>query len=662
MRLQTRLRWFALLALLLVVCIVTAPLLLIYQQQQEEFHNLLLDDYRSSWDTSIAAVGAALSAQQLESDTGSSQHTDSRGVIPVVRVDYLNRRFQRLPGSMPAQAEGYLMNPEIMSREIQRNGVVQGLSMVANGPDHQWYLVASRPWRSKGFVVVAAQPSVLVQSLKNGIHGHFFIVDMAGGMLASSTAPFWKEVEPFYSDTIGVRYTTINEVFYSMAVLPVHDYTGYRIGSLVVLQDATLREKEKLLILLFAIVSIVVLLAMLAWGLQVIIRRAMQPLEVLTDAMHALSAGDLFTPVPLHQAHDEVGAIARAVAVFQEQSQTLAQRDFSDALERRSTRQLIEAEMQKITEVLDPAEQAALQAERQSHHTLATSFRLLAARVVEQQTRLKTLLQQRSEDVELLRNALEERSQLTRLREELALASQLQIASLPRAEVALGLLPRVELHAQMRPAKEVGGDFYDYQMLDAHNLMLVVGDASGKGISAAMFVLMTRTLLRAHLSLDKTPAQALQETNCALERDNQSMAFTTVFLGILNLQTGVLQFANAGHNPPYLLRLQGAPVRLDQVADPMLGVMPDITYDHACIQLQPGDVLWLYSDGVTEAHNAEQALFGEERMLEQVVNASPLSVQTLVQQMLYALDGFAASMEQFDDITMLACRYRGSRQ
>jgi sigma-B regulation protein RsbU (phosphoserine phosphatase) len=659
MRFQSRLQWFALLSLLLVVCIVATPLLLIYKQQQQEHDALLLDDYRSSWDTSIEAVGAAISAQQVGRDANVVQPLIVPGSIPVERVDYLDANFQRVAGSLPLQTQASLMNPEIMVREIQLKGVAQGLSMVMGAQCSQMYLVASRPWRQRGYVSVAAKPEVLTNALKNGIRGHFFLVDRAGVLHASSTEPFWREVQPFYTETVGVQDLAINEVSYSMAVLPIHDYTGYRIASLVVLQDVTLKTKEKRFILLFAGLMSLVLFTMLALLLRAIIRHTVQPLEQLTQTIHALSHGDLFTPLPQRATTDEVGAIAKAVAVFQIHALALARRDFTDALERRNTRQLIEAEMQKIAGVLEPAEQKALQIELQAEHSLATSFKLLAARVVEQQTRLQALLQQRSDDVELLRNALEERSQLTRLREELALASQLQISSLPRAEVAAALLPGIELHAQMRPAKEVGGDFYDYQMLDAHNLMLVVGDASGKGISAAMFVLMTRTLLRAHLSLDKTPAQALFETNCALERDNQSMAFTTVFLGILNLHTGVLQFANAGHNPPYWVRAQGEAVRLDQVADVMLGVMPDVDYSNASITLVPGDMLWLYSDGVTEAHNPEQDLFGEARMVEQVMVARQLPVQTVVQQMLHALDGFAASSEQFDDITLLACRYHG---
>lgn len=145
---------------------------------------------------------------------------------------------------------------------------------------------------------------------------------------------------------------------------------------------------------------------------------------------------------------------------------------------------------------------------------------MVSERVVDQQVRLNELLAQRTADLAVVQQALAERTQLDRLREELTLASKLQAANLPKPDAALGLRPTLDLFATMRPAREVGGDFYDFFQLDADRLVLMVGDASGKGIAAGMLVLVARTLLRAHLLAGMSPAQSLQSCNRLLAQDN----------------------------------------------------------------------------------------------------------------------------------------------
>lgn len=667
MQLRTRINIFTVVALLLVAVIIATPLLLINRMQQRDLDALLLDDYRNTWTTAMDAAAIAMLPPQT--NPIPNQNTIDQnlyGNVAIERMDYFNNNLQLVSSISTGKVQGDLVNTEIMFREVRRSDKVVGLALSGKlNSKHQIWLVASKARAEGGFITVASKPSVLVSFLKNGIDGHFFIVDTAGELLASSTPSLWENVKPFLVGKVGVSKESIGDVLYSAAVLPVNDYSGYRIGSLYVLQNITSSNRQEFLILLITGLASFVMLAVLVVAMHSLIGQAMKPLSEVSHAVHAIADGDIYTPLQMATRNDEVGEIAKAVVVFQNHALALAKREFAEQVDQNSTNQLISVEIQKITQVLEPVEQQALQLDMQhalqaeggEQSSLALTFQLVTARVVEQQKRLSNVLAERSADLVLVRKALDERTQLNRLREELALASQLQTSSLPRAQDANKLQPWLDLFADMRPAKEVGGDFYDYRMLDDHHLMLVVGDASGKGVSAGMFVLMTRTLLRANVSIEKTPAQSLFETNNALERDNQAMVFTTVFLGILDLKTGVMVYANAGHNPPYVFQSDGTVIRLDSASGAMLGVMPDFEYDNAMVKLVPKDLLWLYSDGITEAHNPNQQLFGEDGMLQELGKQPLANAEILVKNLLSKVDSFASTAEQFDDMTVLACRF-----
>ena len=671
MRLRSRIILFAEIAVVLVAVVVATPLIFVNRMQQNQLDALMVEDYRSTWTTALAAAGSAMLLQGAGSASPFHlpDNTQKTGVA-IERVDSVDQNLKLTSSTVAGNATHFLVNPEIMLREVSRAEQVIGLALSGNNPTQpEVWFVGSRALPQGGFITVASRPSVLVNFLKNGIAGDFYITDTAGALLASSNATLWKSVRPYLQQETGVTKQNIAGTLYSIAAMPVNDYTGYRIGSFYVMQDVASTNRQEFLLIVALGFASLMLLGVLAVILHFMLSGALQPLADVSRTIRAIARGDIFIPVHLQTRDDEVADLANAVGVFQNHALALAQRDFAEQVDQISTRQLIDAEMHKITQVLEPDEQKALQADLQQvlhtpakdDATLALSFQLVTARVVDQQARLSHVLAERSADLMLVRKALEERTQLNRLLEELALASQLQSASLPRPHEALKLLPWIDLHAQMRPAKEVGGDFYDYLMLDDRHLMLVVGDASGKGISAAMFVLMTRTLLRANVSLQQSPAQSLFATNNALERDNQAMIFTTVFLGILDLHTGQLNYANAGHNPPYIIHANGHVQRLDGAAGVMLGVMPDFEYRNAATVLVPGDCMLMYSDGITEAHNPNQTLYGEDNMVQVLKAHAASGSQALVTQLFAQVDVFADSAEQFDDMTVLAYRFQCNR-
>ena len=249
-----------------------------------------------------------------------------------------------------------------------------------------------------------------------------------------------------------------------------------------------------------------------------------------------------------------------------------------------------------------------------------------------------------------------------RLGAELNVAKQIQAEMLPRVFPPYENHKEIELFASMEPAKEVGGDFYDFYMIDDDHFAVVVGDVSGKGVPAALFMVITKTLLKDTAAHQLDPAKIFENVNTILCENNESGLFVTCWMGILTLSTGELKFANAGHNAPLILQ-NGECKYLTTKPNLMLAGMDGVKYSANEIKLSPGDQLFLYTDGVTEAKNGADAFYGEER-LKEVINAHLKEGPTeIVKSVGEDVASFVGEAEQFDDITMLSIRmnsYQGN--
>ncbi len=244
--------------------------------------------------------------------------------------------------------------------------------------------------------------------------------------------------------------------------------------------------------------------------------------------------------------------------------------------------------------------------------------------------------------------------------QELAHAAQIQQSILPHKFPAFPDRKDFELHAAMLPAKEVGGDFFDFFLLDEDHLGFVIGDVSGKGVPAALFMAVSRTLLRAFAQHRAAPGECLEYMNSNLTAQSDSAMFVTVFYGILDTRTGDLQFANGGHNRPYVVGVDGQPRSLSDESGPIVGIMEGFGYDTYAGRLAPGEALVLYTDGVTEARDKNDAFFGEKR-LEGLLSAHGAeSADQLVASLHAAVQEFAIGEPQADDITVLALRFVGT--
>ena len=251
--------------------------------------------------------------------------------------------------------------------------------------------------------------------------------------------------------------------------------------------------------------------------------------------------------------------------------------------------------------------------------------------------------------IEDLKNVTAEKE---RISTELNVATKIQSDMLPKGYPAIPERTDFDLYATMEPAKEVGGDLYDYILLDQDHLLLIVGDVSGKGVPAALFMVVAKTLLDSHAIQKLSPQEIFSVTNNQLSGNNESGMFVTCWLGILEFSTGELKYVNAGHPAPVLFH-DGEYKFLDTKPNFVLGGMEGLPYKEHTIHLDKGDRLFVYSDGVTEATNAQEQLFGDQNLLYALKNTKNLNSRDVIKEVRNQIDGFVKEAEQFDDITML---------
>ncbi len=243
------------------------------------------------------------------------------------------------------------------------------------------------------------------------------------------------------------------------------------------------------------------------------------------------------------------------------------------------------------------------------------------------------------------------------LKQELVVASQVQTSVLP---AALPVTEHVDVHAEMTPAREIGGDFYDFFSLDEHRMGLVIADVSDKGIPAALFTMVSRALLKAAARNYESPADCLREVNQLVSQDNDACMFVTLFYAVLDLRDGRLHYCNGGHNPPRLL-CEGEVQEVPSSNDIALGIFMEHEFHDNEVVLGVGDALFLYTDGITEACNTAEEEFGEQRMDEVLACAAEADIPDLVAAVVGAVDEFVGGAPQFDDMTCLALRMNSNK-
>ena len=249
---------------------------------------------------------------------------------------------------------------------------------------------------------------------------------------------------------------------------------------------------------------------------------------------------------------------------------------------------------------------------------------------------------------------LHEKEDLKR-RQDIKMASNIQHAALP---VKFPDLPNARLFATMRAAKDVGGDFYDFELLGDGRLLVVCADVSDKGIPAAMFMMRSKSVIRSEVETKPTLVEAVTAANASLADGNEDpVMFVTAWIGVLDLKTGEMEYVNAGHNPPYLRRLDGSLEPLKEKRGLVLAATDFARYRSAHAVLREGDTLFLFTDGVTEATDAKGALYGESRLEKLLSEEAAETPEALCRKVVASVDAYAAGVPQADDITVLALAF-----
>ena len=245
---------------------------------------------------------------------------------------------------------------------------------------------------------------------------------------------------------------------------------------------------------------------------------------------------------------------------------------------------------------------------------------------------------------------------------ELRMAENIQRSQLPDTFPAFPNRTEFDLYASMTPTREVGGDFYDFFLLDDNHLALVIADVSDKGVPAALFMMSSKMLINYRAHQGGTPAEILTEVNAQICKNNRSKMFVTVWMGILDLTTGVMKCTNAGHEYPVLRGSDGVFRIFRDKHKLVIGGLPHTKYEDYELKLEPGDAIFVYTDGVPEANNAAGEQYGMERM-EKALNRSPLeSPERILEQVRADVDSFVDGTKQFDDLTMLCLEYKGNNR
>ncbi len=261
-------------------------------------------------------------------------------------------------------------------------------------------------------------------------------------------------------------------------------------------------------------------------------------------------------------------------------------------------------------------------------------------------------------------NAYMIRNEETAVREEhnkteLALANRIQTAMLPNVFPSYPDRTDFDIYASMTPAREVGGDFYDFFLVDDEHLCLVIADVSGKGVPAALYMMATKILLSQMIKTDRSAAQILNDANASICSKNPEEMFVTVWLGILDLTTGIMTCANAGHEYPMLKKAGGQFELVKDKHGLVIGAIEGAVYQDYELRLDPGASVFVYTDGLAEASSSDHQMFGTDRILENLNTDPDRTPEMILQDMKQAVSSFTQSTELFDDLTMMCITYHG---
>ncbi|MBM3546259.1 MAG: hypothetical protein FJX54_04865 [Alphaproteobacteria bacterium] len=524
--------------------------------------------------------------------------------------------------------------------------------------------------RVVGAVTVGTGVTPALNRMRGSTGSHMVIVSRRGRLLAGTDPDLWQRmaeheeirlVEPIQTlDVDGRVYTLVGTELSGLG--------GSQTARLISIRDTTENALAARRLTYVSVGIALGLVGAILIGLFLYLRRSFVPLDRSIGVLDALARGDTSVGVEVSGREDEVGRILRTIEVFRAQTITLQGLERARNRQRRRQERLIRNQMQALAQTLDEAERegvigdlaeiealgresadkARVQGASDGLGLMAVALRKLASRVIGQQNRLRQLIEELTE-------ALKAKTAFLALQQELDIAARIQKSVLARP---MDPTERFEIAGLMIPAKEVGGDYYDFFMLGPDRLAMAVADVSGKGVAAAFFMAITRTLLRATTALVTDPTSTITRLNDILSADNDEGMFVTMFYGVMNFSTGELSYVSAGHNPPILKRANGEIVTLPQTGGVALGVVEGFDFASGKINLAAGDLLFMFTDGVTEASKVDGELYGDDRLLRRFAGINGEQPAAVIDTVVADVRLFENGAAQADDITCVALQLR----
>lgn len=670
---------FAFVSTVLVLTLV-AVVAVSRDAERDRFDGLILDTQKLAWQKFEAAslerlrvaAGGLAANSELARELGTKDSVAVRKASGVTaadgyRVDVFDSEGALVYTSSLAFSQELQLDISSIQRVLRDDQNVTGVSQTASDG---FSFVAAAPVRLAngaivGGVVVGTPVVTALDELSNGLARSVALADLRGHAVTGNGANLFNRLNP----QVALRRPDIRDYSYSdghyrFATTPVSGADGRQVGSLVTLQEISAERAEQQRWMLGIVATAALMIAAILMALFAHLRRAFAPLSRAVGVLTALSRGD--TSVRLDAQHlDETGQISDGISRLRSELLNLEVLREEGRRERWRQECIIRDELRELAGTLDEEARREVLADLvtvtagkegatdDSNRLSIVAFVLgrLSERVRDQQGRLRQLIDE-------LREALKTREAFVALQQELEIARRMQLSVLPRQ-----FPPRddVSLASFILPAREVGGDFYDYFLLDDDRVGVVIADVSGKGVPAAFFMAICRTLLKVSARFLDSPAETLARVNSLLVAENEEMMFVTLFYGVLDTATGRFVYAAGGHNPP-LLRAGGEVRMLETRGGMALAVAEDAAIAQGALDLERGDVLFLYTDGITEAQNREGALFGEAALLETIATLdADAPADAYPTQVVKAVQQYMAGAPQADDITCLTLRYAGRR-
>ena len=587
----------------------------------------------------------------------------------VTRLDLVSPAREVLYSSQPAFEPAAAASDDALARMIERGWTGGGVAIDA---ERNVTLSVGVPLHDTdgatlAVAVLATDILEALTELKEDTGAEALIVNRRGRLLVGTDPEIWELIREtgWLPGSTSEPVRSGDQVF-SHAAFPLEAELGNLVARVVTVQDVSaVYADQRRVSLITALAGAGFVLASLV-GLTLYLRSALSRLTDGVVVLDALSRGDTQASVAVseEESDDEVARIARAVNTFRTQTLTLRRHRRRALLRRRQQERFIQGEMTRLADTLNEEERrdilndlAEVQApaatvevdaagDNDSGNELqmiGLAFQKMTSRVGRQQQRLTTLVAQ-------LQEALRTKTAYMALQRDLQIASRVQRSFLPGERFEA---PGVKIQAAMHPAKEVGGDFYDFFRLDENRIGVVVGDVAGKGVPASMFMAVTRTVIRATArQVEHGPGECLRIVNDTLVEATAGDMFVTVFYGVYDVRDGSFLYANGGHNSPALVTGDGVE-RIPLTGGVALAMFDGLTYDEAAVSVPPGGKLFVYTDGIPESADVTEEEYGYERMEESLRDSAGRGTGDTLEMMLRSIEEFAGEAAQFDDVTMV---------